>query len=57
MKTQEHSLEINTISNLFNQNTSITDNPSETLLTQKVDPNNKSKLQFKKYCSFCHKNN
>ena len=51
------SLETNTLSDTFNQNTSITDKPSETLQIPAVDSNNKSKPQLKKYCSFCHKNN
>ena len=57
IKTQELSLEINSLSNAFQQNTTIQDTPPATPQTQAVDPNNKSKPQFKKYCSFCHKNN
>ena len=57
IKTQELSLEINTRSNKFQQNTTIQDPPSEFPQVQAMDPNNKSKPQFKKYCSFCHKNN
>ena len=57
IKIQELSLEINYLSNTFQQNTTIQDSPSEPPQIQAVDPNNKSKPQFKKYCSFCHKNN
>ena len=57
IKTQELSLDINTLSDNFNQNTSITDKPSETLQIQAVDPNIKSRPQFQKYCSFCHESN
>ena len=57
IKTQELSLEINTLSNTFQQSTTIQDFPSESPQVQIMDPNNKSKPQFKKYCSFCHKNN
>ena len=57
IKTQELSLEINNLSNTFQQNTNIQDPPSEPPHVQVIDPNNKSKPQFKKYCSFCHKNN
>ena len=60
IKTQELSHEIKTLSNTFTQNTPITpvtDKPSETSQIQAVDPNNKSKPQFKNYCSFCHENN
>ena len=57
IKTQELSLEINTLSNTFQQSTTIQDSPSESPQVQVMDPNNKSKPQFKKYCSFCHKNN
>ena len=55
IKTQELSLEINTLSNAFQQNATIQDTSSEPPLTHAVDPNNKSKPLFKKYCSFCHK--
>ena len=55
IKTQELSLEINTLSNTFQQNTTIQDSPSESPQVQVMDPNNKSKPQFKKNCSFCHK--
>ena len=57
IKTQELSLEINNLSNTFQQNTNIQDPPLEPPHVQVIDPNNKSKPQFKKYCSFCHKNN
>ena len=57
IKTQELSLEINTLSNTFQQSTTSQDSPSESPQVQVMDPNNKSKPQFKKYCSFCHKNN
>ena len=53
IKTQELFLEINTLSNLFQQNNT----PPEPPQIQEVDPNNESKPQFKKYCSFFHKNN
>ena len=57
IKTQELSLEINNLSNTFQQNTTVLDSPPEPPQVQVMDPNNKSKPQFKKYCSFCHKNN
>ena len=57
IKTQELSLEINNLSNTFQQNTTVLDSPPEPPQVQVMDPNNKSKHQFKKYCSFCHKNN
>ena len=57
IKTQELSLEINTLSNTFQQSTIIQDSPSESPQVQVMDPNNKSKPHFKKYCSFCHKIN
>ena len=57
IKTQELSLEISTLSNTFQQNTTIQDSSPEPPQIQAVDPNNKSKPQFEKYCSFCHKNN
>ena len=57
IKTQELSLEINNLSNTFQQNTTILDSTPEPPQVQVMDPNNKPKPQFKKYCSFCHKNN
>ena len=56
IKTQELSLEINTLSNTFQQNATTQDTSSEPPLIHAADPNNKSKPQLKKYCSFCHKN-
>ena len=47
-KTQELSLEINNLSNTFQQSTTIQDTSSEPPQIQAVDPNNKSKPQFKK---------
>ena len=57
IKTQELSHEINFQFNTFQQNTTIQDLPSESPQVQAMDPNNKSKPQFKKYCSVCHENN
>ena len=54
IKTHDLSLEINTFSDTFNQNISITDKLSGTLQIQAADPYNNSKPHFKKYCSFCH---
>ena len=51
IKTQEHSLEINTLFDTFNQNATVTDTSTETPQLQPVDPNYKSEPQFKKYCS------
>ena len=45
-KTQEHSFEINTLSDTFQQNTSIEETPREPPQRQAVDTNNKSKTQF-----------
>ena len=56
-KTQELSLEINNLSNTFQQNTTIQDTPPEPPQIQVVDPNIESKPHFKKCCSFCRKNN
>ena len=49
IETQELFLEINTLLNLFQQNTTIQDTPPEPPQIQAVDPNNKFKPQFKKY--------
>ena len=42
IKTQEISFERNSLSDTFNQSTSISDKPSQTLQIQAVDPNKKS---------------
>ena len=55
IKTQELSLEFNTLSDTFQQNTSNQETPPEPPHVQAVDPKNESKPQFKKYCSFCYK--
>ena len=47
IKTKELSLDINTVSDSFNQTTSISDKLSETLQIEAVVPNYKSKSQFK----------
>ena len=58
IKTQELSLEINTLSDTFQQITPVQETPSKSSpKVQAVDANNKSNPQFEKYCSFCHKNN
>ena len=57
IKSQELSLEINNLSNAFQQNTTIQNSFPEPPQIQAVDPDNKSKPQFKNYCLFCHKNN
>ena len=50
IETQELSLEIHTLSDIFNQNVSVTDNSSEPPQTEAVDANIKSKPQIKKCC-------
>ena len=54
-KTQELSLEINTLSNSFQQNATSQDPPSESPQVQAMDPNNKSKPQFKNIVPFAIK--
>ena len=56
IKTQQFSLEINTLSDTFQQNTSIEDTPPESSPRVKaVDPKNKSKPQFKSIARFVTK--
>ena len=57
IKIQKLSPKINNRSNNFLQNIAVQDSSPEPPQIQGVDPNNKSKPQFEKYCSFCHKNN
>ena len=47
IKTQELSLEINNLSNTFQQNTTIQDTPPEHPQIQAVVPNDQSKPRFK----------
>ena len=51
-KTRKLPLEINALSDTFNQNVPVTDNSSETPRVQALDRNNKSKPQIKNLCSF-----
>ena len=49
IKTRKLSPKINTLSNTLEQNANIQDTPPETTQVQAINPNNKSKPQFKKY--------
>ena len=61
IKTQELSLEINSLSDDLKEkgNISFSNNDTQNQINQfsQNDPNNKSKPQFKKYCTHCHLNN
>ena len=61
IKTQELSLEINSLSDYLKEkgNISFSNNDTQNQINQfsQNDPNNKSKPQFKKYCTHCHLNN
>ena len=56
-RTNGLALEINKISLENETNTKISEHEVHTMATQSGDPNNKSKPAYKKYCSYCHKNN
>ena len=54
--TNDLALEIKKIS-IENDNDDKELEPDLMMVTQPGDPNNKSKPAYKKYCSYCHKNN
>ena len=56
MRTNDLSLEINKVSIEDDTNKKDTGH-DHIMVTQSEDPNNKSKLAYQKYCSYCHKNN
>ena len=56
IRTNDLALEINKIS-IENDNNDKELEPDHIMVTQPGDPNNKSKPAYKKYCSYCHKNN
>ena len=57
LKTHEFALNNNTLFDTFQQDISIQKTSPESLQIQARDPNSQSKPQYKKYCSFCQKNN
>ena len=56
MRTNDLALEIYKIS-IENDNNDKESEPDHIMVTQPGDPNNKSVPAYKKYCSYCHKNN
>ena len=52
-RMQELSLEINTLCDNFHQNSTVNETSPESQTITRC----RSKLQVKKYCSFCHNNN
>ena len=56
VRTHDLALEINKIS-IDNDNNDEELQHDHIMVTQSGDPNNKSKPAYKKYCSYCHKNN
>ena len=57
IRTNDLALEINKVSLEDDTNKREFEHEGHIMVTQSGDPNNKSKPAFKKYCSFCHKNN
>ena len=56
IRTNDLALEINKVSIEDYTNNKESEH-GHIMVTQSVDPNNKSKPAYKKYCSYCHKNN
>ena len=57
IRTNYLALEINKVSLEDETNTKISEHEEHIMVTQSGEPNNKSKPAYKKYCSYCHKNN
>ena len=57
IRTNDLALEINKISLQDDFNKKEFEHEDHIMVTQSGDPNNKSKPAYRKYCSYCHKNN
>ena len=57
IRTNDLALEINKVSLEDDTNKTEFEHENHIMVTQSGDPNNKSKPAYKKYCSYCHKNN
>ena len=57
IRTNDLALETNKVSLEDVSNTKVLEHKEHIMVTQSGDPNNKSKPAYKKYCSYCHKNN
>ena len=57
IRTNDLALEINKVSLEDDTNKKEFEHEYQIMVTQTGDPNNKSKPAYRKYCSYCHKNN
>ena len=57
IRTNDLALEINKVSLEEDTNKKEFEYEDQIMITQTGDPNNKSKPAYRKYCSYCHKNN
>ena len=57
IRTNDLALEINKVSLEDDKSKKEFENEDHIMVTQSGDPNNKSKPAYRKYCSYCHKNN
>ena len=57
IRTNDLALEINKVSLEEDTNKKEFEYEDQIMVTQTGDPNNKSKPAYRKYCSYCHKNN
>ena len=57
IRTNDLALEINKVSLEDDTNKKVFEHEDQIMVTQSGDPNNKSKPAYRKYCSYCHKNN
>ena len=57
IRTNDLALEVNKVSLEDDTNKKEFEHEDQIMVTQTGDPNNKSKPAYRKYCSYCHKNN
>ena len=57
IRTNDLALEINKVSLEDKTHNKVLEHEEHIMVNQSGDPNNKSKSAYKKYCSYCHKNN
>ena len=57
IRTHELALEVNSITTQICTQTLEPSSQEQLMFTQPIDPNNKNKRAYKKYCSYCHRTN
>ena len=57
IRTHDLTLEVNSITNQLHSQNLETQQSEHLMFTQSRDPNNKHKLAYEKFCSYCHRTN